>query len=113
LPHASDVQFLHLLCQYNYKTHQHEVVAVQYPSSQIEQIALDDFMTMLYGAAVSNKGEEFYEYCKIYGLNIEIILRWMRANGINSAAEARSLGRKLQLEVRNHEHVTKSLSDNP
>ena len=95
LPHASDVQFLHVLCQFNYKTHQHEVVAVQYPSSQIEQIALDDFMIMLAAAAISNKGAEFHEYCKTYGLNKDIILRWMRANGINSAAEARSLGSTL------------------
>lgn len=113
LPHAGDVEFLHVLCKFNHATLQHEVVAIQYPSSYIEQRVLEDFMTMLVAASISNKGAEFHEYCKSYGLNMDIILRWMRANGINSAAEARTLGRTLvqgQCATEQHSAIEEQIS---
>lgn len=109
LPHAGDVEFLHVLCKFNYTTCQHEVVAVQYPNSFIEQRSLDDFMIMLSAAAVSDQGARFHECCKFYELNKDIVMRWMRANGINSASEARRLGRTLeQAQLSTQQHNAKA-----
>ena len=42
-------------------------------------------MQILYAAAVSYKGQQFQVYCEEYRLNMDLIQRWMRSNGIANA----------------------------
>ena len=93
-PCASDVAFYHLLCNFNLKTKQYEIVAAMYPSSAFESQAMDNYLFML-GVAASSDTNEFYELCKQHGLNMDIILNWMRANNIADAASARTLAHTL------------------
>ena len=93
-PCASDVAFYHLLCNFNLKTKQYEIVAAMYPSSTFESQAMDNYLFML-GVAASSDTNEFYELCKQNGLNMDIILNWMRANNIADAASARTLAHTL------------------
>ena len=93
-PCASDVAFYHLLCNFNLKTKQYEIVAAMYPSSAFESQAMDNYLFML-GVAASSDTNEFYELCKQNGLNMDIILNWMRANNIADAASARTLAHTL------------------
>ena len=95
LPCASDVTFHHLLCQFNHATQQHEVVAVLYPSSTLEQSAMDTHTIMLSVAAVSDDDVAFGARCKELGLNMDIMLRWMASNRIPDAATAKALALKL------------------
>lgn len=95
LPAASDVTFDHLLCQFNPATQQYEVVAVLYPSSTLEDMAMNHYATMLAVAARSDDSVPFYAECKQLGLNMDIMLRWMAANGIPDAAAAKALALKL------------------
>ena len=94
LPHACDVDFKHLLCRFNHATNSHEIVAVMYPSSALETQAMDEYLTMLDLACVSDKNQ-FYDQCKSLGVNMEILLRWMAANNIQSAVSARAMARGL------------------
>lgn len=96
LPCAIDVTFDHLLCQFNPTTQQHEVVAVLYPSSTLEDMAVDHYAIMLSVAARSDDDVAFRAQCKQLGLNMDLIHRWMRANNIADAATARLMGRSLQ-----------------
>jgi hypothetical protein len=93
-PCASDVAFYHLLCNFNLKTKQHEIVAAMYPSSTFESQAMDNYLFML-GVAASSDTNEFYHVCKQHGLNMDIILNWMRANNISDAETARVLSKSL------------------
>lgn len=93
-PCASDVAFHHLLCSFNIKTLQYEVVAAMYPSSSFEHQAMDNYLFML-GVAASSDTNKFYELCKKYELNMDIILRWMKANNIVDAESARVLSKSL------------------
>ena len=93
-PCASDVAFYHLLCNFNLKTKQYEIVAAMYPSSAFESQAMDNYLFML-GVAASSDTNEFYELCKQNGLNMDIILRWMRANNIADAESARVISKAL------------------
>jgi hypothetical protein len=93
-PCASDVAFYHLLCNFNLETKQYEIVAAMYPSSTFESQALDNYLFML-GVAASSDTNEFYHVCKQHGLNMDIILRWMKANNIADAASARTLAKAL------------------
>lgn len=95
LPHAKDVSFIHLLCQLNTATNQHEVVGVMYPSSNLEAQAMEEYMIMLSVAAVSDDHTKFYQQCKELGLNMDLIQRWMTSNGIADAATAKALAVKL------------------
>ena len=95
LPNACDVDFQHLLCRYNHLTKIHEVVGVMYPSSALETQAMNEYLTMLDVACHSDQSS-FYERCKQHGLNMDLMLRWMGANGIKDAAAAKAIARTLQ-----------------
>ena len=95
LPTACDVDFQHLLCRYNHVTKAHEIVGIMYPSSALETQAMSEYLTMLDVACHSDQ-TSFYERCKLHGLNMDVLLRWMGANGIKDAAAARAIGLKLK-----------------
>ena len=91
IPHASDVDFVHMLCTFNHTTKKHEIVGIMYPSSSLEAQSMGEYLTMLDVAAVSDNSELFYDRCKERGLNMDLILRWMTANKITDAATAQQL----------------------
>jgi hypothetical protein len=91
IPHASDVDFVHMLCTFNYTTKTHEIVGIMYPSSALEAQSMGEYLTMLDVAAASDNGEIFYDRCKERGLNMDLIHRWMSANNIANAAAAQQL----------------------
>ncbi len=95
LPKASDVEFQHLLCRYNHVTKSHEVVGVMYPSSALENQAMSEYLTMLDVACSSDKSS-FYERCQQHGLNMDVLLRWMVANGIKDADAAKAVAQSLE-----------------
>ena len=95
LPTACDVDFKHLLCRFNHATNSHEIVAVMYPSSVLETQAMDEYLTML-DVACHSELSSFYERCQLHGLNMDILLRWMHANGIKDAAAARAIALSLK-----------------
>jgi hypothetical protein len=93
-PGAMDVEFYNLLCNFNLKTNQYEIVAVMYPNCTFERQAMDNYLLML-GVAASSDTNEFYHLCKQFGLNMDLIHRWMKANKIADAASARALAKAL------------------
>lgn len=93
-PCAKDVAFHQLLCHFNTKTLQYEVVAVMYPSSAMEMLSIKEYLEMLEVATYSDSNE-FYDKCAQHGLNMDILLRWMRANHIADAASARVIAKSL------------------
>lgn len=95
LPTACDVDFKHLLCRFNHVTNSHEIVGIMYPSSALEIQAMREYLTMLDVACHSDQSS-FYERCKEHGLNMDILLRWMGANGIKDASAAKAIARTLQ-----------------
>jgi hypothetical protein len=94
LPHACDVDFEHLLCRFNNENNAYEIVAIMYPNSTFETLAMDGYLTALDVACVSDKNQ-FYHKCKSSGLNMDILQRWMAANNIESADAARHIARGL------------------
>jgi hypothetical protein len=93
-PGAMDVEFYNLLCNFNLKTKQYEIVAVMYPNSTFESQAMDNYLLML-GVAATSDSSEFYDLCKQHGLNMDLIHRWMKANNIAEAASARAFAKAL------------------
>lgn len=92
---ASDVSFQHVLCQFNHTTQQHEVVAVLYPNSTMEDMAMDTYAIMVNVAAHSDDAVAFRAKCKKLGLNMDLVHRWMQVNKIPDAATARGTARTL------------------
>jgi hypothetical protein len=109
LPCASDVAFYHLLCRFNNATNTHEIVAVMYPSSALETQAMDEYLTMLDLACVSDRNQ-FYDKCKSLGVNMDILLRWMAANNIASADAARQMARALTASANQPLHAIPTVS---
>lgn len=93
-PCAKDVAFHQLLCHFNTKTLQYEVVAAMYPSSAMEMLSMREYLEMLEVATYSDSNE-FYDKCAQHGLNMDILLRWMRANDIADAESARAIAKSL------------------
>lgn len=110
LPCASDVAFHHLLCRFNHVTNTHEIVAVMYPSSALETQAMDEYLTMLDLACVSDRDNQFYDKCKSLGVNMDILLRWMAANNIASADAARQMARALTASANQPFHAIPTVS---
>lgn len=95
IPHASDVDFVHMLCAYNHDTQKHEIVGMMYPSSALEAQSMGEYLTMLDIAAVSDDSTVFYDCCQKHGVNMDTIHRWMAANNITDAVAAQQLISKL------------------
>jgi hypothetical protein len=95
IPHASDVDFVHMLCAYNHDTQKHEIVGIMYPSSALEAQSMGEYLTMLDIAAVSDDSTVFYDRCQKHGVNMDTIHRWMAANNITDAVAAQQLITKL------------------
>ena len=93
-PCAIDVEFYNLLCNFNLKTNQYEIVAVMYPNSTIESQAMSHYLFML-GVAASSDTNQFYQLCEQHGLNMDLIHRWMKANNIADAESARVIAKSL------------------
>jgi hypothetical protein len=91
LPHSSDVVFTHLLCTFNHRSNQHEIVSVLYPNSTLEEQALSTQLTLLDVASQSNDHGKFYQLCKEHGLNMDITHRWMKSNNTPTANHALNL----------------------
>ena len=98
LPHATDVEFHHVLCRFNHVTNTHEIVAVLYPSSALETQAMNEYLCMVNLAAASDTNT-FYDKCKQQGVNMDILLRWMAANNIHNADAARFMARAIIASV--------------
>lgn len=108
LPHAKDVSFTHMLCTYNHKTKKHEVVGIMYPCSNLETMAINNYLTMLEVASISDDQTLFYQQCKEHGLNMDLMHRWMSSNGITSPAAARSLMAELENPIKStHNTINK------
>jgi hypothetical protein len=67
-----------------------------YPSSTLENMAIDQYLLMLSVAAASDHDQDFYTMCKENGLNMDLMHRWMRVNEIASAADARQVLQQLK-----------------
>ena len=100
IPHASDVDFVHMLCAYNHDTQKHEIVGIMYPSSALEAQSMGEYLTMLDIAAVSDDSTVFYDRCKKHGVNMDVIHRWMAANNITDALAAQQLIAKLSASTK-------------
>jgi len=88
-PHAADVMFEHMICKFNNKTEQLEVVGILYPTAAIEQDVLDVQFTCAAAAGLDRgmrKG--FYDFCDDNTLNVDILQRWMKGNGIVDGQDA-------------------------
>lgn len=95
LPIAADVHLNHVLCSFNTATGVYEVVGVMYPSVTLEDIAVGEYLHMMQFAAMCEDGEFFYEECKTQGVNIDILHRWMKANGIVNNMHAQQILSKI------------------
>ncbi len=94
LPYASDVAFDYLICDTNIKTGELEVLGALYPSSDIEARALQLFA--INSIAMQHNGtNKFYEMCKQFGFNQDILHVWMKANGFSSDALAKEFTKML------------------
>lgn len=88
---ASDVTFTYLMCINDPSKNALEVVATLYPSSQLEQYALDVYQASLCAASTSGSNK-FYAVCKEQGLNMDLVNRWMQANNFNTNKAVKEFG---------------------
>ncbi len=95
---ASDVTFTYLMCINDPKTGL-QVVSAIYPNLEIEKLALETSQLTLLAAAYSDK-PSFHQFCKENGLNMDLVHRWMKSNGLATAKEARALAKKVHLAAK-------------
>ena len=85
---AADVEFTYLLCVRDPATGETKVAASCYPSSAVEQNALDATLAVTHAATLAERGgKEFWQYCKDQGLNQDQVCRWMKSNDLNDKAK--------------------------
>lgn len=94
LPAACDVEFSYLICNKNLKSGEIEVVGALYPSADLEARALELLITTALAMQYSGTNQ-FYEKCQHFGLNQDILHRWMKLNGFADDAAARDFTRTL------------------
>jgi hypothetical protein len=94
---ACDVEFTYLMCTTDTKTNQLKVVASLYPSSTLEQMALDTYIRACTAACLDDGTGKFNEFCKENGLNMDLVHSFMK---INAIADSKAAG-ELLLAVRN------------
>ena len=87
---TSDVSFTYLICT-NDKSGNLQVVGSLYPSSTLEQQALELFNTTCFAAAIDDGSVKFGEYCKERSLSMDLVHKWGKANGLTTAANKAAL----------------------
>lgn len=94
LPTAGDVEFTYLICNKNLKTGEIDVLGALYPSSEIEEKAIQLYTAT--SLVMQHKGlNTFYEYCNMHGLNQDILHNWMKANNFWDGEAAKTFARAL------------------
>lgn len=83
-------ELTHLMCKENTATGELEVVAVAYPTLQLQQLALDNYVTALQLAAMEHKSEVYAE-CRRLNANMDTVTTWRKANGFQAASQAIAL----------------------
>jgi hypothetical protein len=94
LPYASDVAFSYLICNKNLSTGEIDVLGAVYPSSDIETRALNLFALNSI-AMKHNRTNKFYELCKQFGFDQDMLIDWMKANGFETEELAKNFTRTL------------------
>jgi len=94
LPVACDVEFSYLICNKNHNSGEIEVLGALYPSADLETRALELLITTSLAMQYSGTNQ-FYEKCSHFGLNQDMVHRWMRSNGFADDAAAREFTRTL------------------
>jgi hypothetical protein len=88
LPLSEHVEFVHVLCQRNFKTGAMDIVGTIYPDEKTEKRALHVQLKCLDAAVVdmqcAHDKTEFNNYCAKEGLNIDQLRNWMACNGLDS-----------------------------
>lgn len=94
LPYASDVAFSYLICNKNLSTGEIDVLGAVYPSLDIETRALNLFA--LNSIAMKHKRtNKFYELCKQFGFDQDMLIDWMKANGFETEELAKNFTQTL------------------
>ncbi len=83
-------ELTHLMCKENKVTGELEIVAVAYPTLQLQKLVLDNYVAAMQVAAVQ-KTNEFYAECKRIGADMDTVNTWREANGIQSGSQAIAL----------------------
>jgi len=94
LPYASDVAFSYLICNKNLNTGEIDVLGAVYPSSDIETRALNLFALNSI-AMKHNRTNKFYELCKQFGFDQDMLIDWMKANGFETEELAKNFTKTL------------------
>ncbi len=94
LPYVTDVEFNYLICNKNLKTGDIDVLGAIYPSSDIEERALQLF-TLTSLAMQHNGTNKFYDMCKQFGFDQDVLHEWMRLNGFSNNDLAKDFTKSL------------------
>lgn len=86
---CSDVEFSLSLSMV--KDGKEQVIASIYPSSTILGQCLDLYVKCLHAVASDDGTGKFHSICKDYGLNMDVVHRWMRDNNVSGSSEALAL----------------------
>jgi hypothetical protein len=60
--------------------------------------------------ATASDTNTFYDKCKVLGVNMDVLLRWMAANNIASADAARQMARALTASANQPLHAIPTVS---
>ncbi len=94
LPYASNVAFSYLICNKNINTGEIDVLGAVYPSSDIETRALNLFA--INSIAMQHNGtNKFYQLCNQFGLNQDMLIDWIKANGFDTDELAKKFTKTL------------------
>ncbi len=94
---SGDVTFTYLIAVSGYGKPGVQIVGTIYPSAQIEQMALNLYSTV--STVAAHEGTpSFWEACNEYGLNQDMVLRWMKENGLPTSKHAKALLSKVRDE---------------
>ena len=80
-----------------------QVVATIYPSAFIVDYSLNLHLLACQAAAMDAGTGDFRAFCDKHGLNMDIVHRWMRDNGIASAADAHAVLQSVRGKQPEHE----------
>lgn len=80
-------EFSYLICSNSPTTGELEVVGVAYPTLEVENKILENYITALQLSAIEHTNK-FYDECKKLDASQDTVITWRKANGITCAADA-------------------------
>jgi hypothetical protein len=106
------LRYTFLICEKVGREEPLQVVGIAYPTPTVETLIMRDYLNVM-GIAAKQETSDFWKICKEAGVDMDTVISWRKANGIQTPADVvkRLSGLGLQFDAATTAGIYKAVED--